>query len=84
MTPKGKLLKLVQQSEPKEDYAQPIFSPDSQRVAFKCFTEDKDNNVKSVNAIVFFSPKGREMSRIPIPSVLERKTKTEKADVTEK
>ena len=48
--------------------AQPTFTPDSKRVAFKYLTQEKDSYPR-VEAIVFFSPQGKELSRVPIPRI---------------
>jgi len=51
-----------------EIFAQPAFTPDGRLVAFKHFTQQPDHDDKiSADAIVFFTPDGRELSRTPIP-----------------
>ena len=49
----------------KESYFQPTFSPDSKQVAFKVFDDDR----KGVRAIAFFSPEGKELSRVSVPPI---------------
>ena len=44
---------------------QPTFSPDSQHIALKLAQKDSDG----LSAIVFFSPAGQELSRVPVPPV---------------
>ncbi len=43
---------------------QPAYAPDSRSLAFKYMDEDE----KRATAIVFFTPEGKELSRIPIPA----------------
>jgi len=43
---------------------QPTFSPDSQRVALKLMQDSE-----RLSAIVFFSPAGQELTRVPIPPI---------------
>jgi hypothetical protein len=47
---------------------QPTFTPDSKRVAFKLVSA----KAKRAVAIVFFSPQGRQLSRVPIPLLESR------------
>lgn len=69
LTGKGRVLRQV----PSDKYrlAQPTFSPDSKRVAFKRLEEGSDAapGYTRAAAIVFFTPDGRELSDIPIPPV---------------
>ncbi len=55
------------QSE-KDHLAQPTFSPDGQRVAFKVMEEEQGQEPSRASAIAFFSPAGEELSRVPIPA----------------
>ena len=52
----------------KEVLAQPTFSPDSQRVAFKYLSESADSGGRA-NAIVFFTPQGKELSHVEVPPI---------------
>ena len=52
----------------KEVLAQPTFTPDSKRVAFKHMTK-RDNSNPRVDSIVFFTPQGKEMDRAAIPKI---------------
>jgi Tol biopolymer transport system component len=46
--------------------AQPTFTPDGKRVAFKRLTE-RDGGSAIVTDIVFFSPDGKELLAVPLP-----------------
>jgi dipeptidyl aminopeptidase/acylaminoacyl peptidase len=59
----GNLLKTW--SSEDDVLAQPTFSPDGQRVAFKSLSKE----AQGVTAIVFFTPEGREVTRVPIPPI---------------
>jgi dipeptidyl aminopeptidase/acylaminoacyl peptidase len=48
---------------------QPTFSPDASRVACKYMTKADPPGYGRVAAIVFFSPDGKELSRVPVPAV---------------
>lgn len=63
------LAKDAQGQEPGPDgwLVQPTFTPDSTQVAFKHLTQDADH--ARTKAIVFFSPEGKETSRIAIPKI---------------
>jgi len=62
----GKLLKhLHNQSETA--LVQPIFTPDSQQVAFRQLTGNK-NGAPTKQAIVFFTPTGDKIARVAIPA----------------
>jgi hypothetical protein len=50
----------------KKTLVRPTFSPDSRRVAFK-FREGENDG--QVSAIVFFTPEGKELSRVAIPAI---------------
>jgi hypothetical protein len=50
----------------EEILAQPTFTPDSKRVAFKYMREKKDAGAR-VESIVFFTPQGEEESRVKLP-----------------
>jgi len=50
-----------------EPLAQPTFTPDSRRVAFKHFAKAKGPDESPVPAIVFYTPDGKEVSRTEIP-----------------
>lgn len=58
---------------PNDNYrlAQPTFSPDSKRVAFKRLAGGSDTapGYPRAAAIAIFSPDGRELSEVPIPPV---------------
>jgi len=56
---------------------QPTFTPDSKQVAFKLVSK----NAKRAVAIVFFSPDGRQLSRVPIP-LIEASRAVEKSAAT--
>ena len=58
--------------------AQPTFSPDSHRVAFKSLVGGHDAN--RADAIVFLSPDGKELSRVAVPTI--RPGTTRPADQT--
>ncbi|MEW6199679.1 MAG: hypothetical protein AB1601_13580 [Planctomycetota bacterium] len=66
---KGRVLRQV----PSDKYrlAQPTFSPDSKRVAFKRLEGESDAapGYPRAAAIAFFTPDGRELAEVPIPSV---------------
>lgn len=49
-----------------EMIAQPTFSPDSRRVAFKLMQEEGQPYLRA-SVIVFFTPEGEELERVPIP-----------------
>jgi hypothetical protein len=51
----------------KQYLGRATFSPDSRRIAFKCLAENEPYH--RVVAIVFYSPDGKELSRVPIPPV---------------
>jgi dipeptidyl aminopeptidase/acylaminoacyl peptidase len=46
----------------------PIFTSDSKRVAAKLFTKDGSDSWRT-QAIVFFSPEGKELNRVAIPPI---------------
>ncbi len=54
--------------------AQPTFTPDSERVAFKYITQEVGSYAR-VEAIVFFTPQGKELSRAPVPRIDPRATR---------
>jgi hypothetical protein len=54
--------------DPQALLEQATFSPDSRRVAVKAMTEAQDKSVRT-NAIVFYSPEGKELYRVAIPAV---------------
>lgn len=63
MTPDGKVLKSW---EHKDDLlVQPTFTPDSKQVAFKYMYKEE----RRAAAIVFFTPEGKEVSRVAIPRI---------------
>jgi hypothetical protein len=66
MKPDGKLL--THWHKDHEQMAQPTFSPDGQRVAFKIM-QDKSNEYMRAVAIAFFTLDGAELSRVPIPKI---------------
>ncbi len=47
--------------------AQPTFAPEAKRVAFKLLSEDEQVGYPRVTEIVFFTPQGREISRVKVP-----------------
>ena len=51
-----------------EQLVQPTFSPDSQRVAFKLLPKEEGGYPRAA-AIVFCTPAGEELSRVPIPKI---------------
>jgi hypothetical protein len=51
-----------------ETLAQPVFAPDSKQVAFKCL-QSAPNEAPRAAAIVFFTPEGKELARVAIPSI---------------
>jgi Tol biopolymer transport system component len=71
---RGRIVKLIDlddkatsQPDAKQILVQPTFSPDSSSVAFKSIVDDK--NGARTGAIVFFSPDGKELSRVAIPMI---------------
>ena len=82
LTSEGTIIKHVQPTDKNTAYAQPTFSPDSQRVVFKYLTKTKNKAIECVTSLVSFSPRGDEISRIAIPSVLEQQAETEANDVS--
>lgn len=69
LTTEGKVLKHRHSSD-ESIFVQPIFTPDSKRVAFKSAIEKNDS---SVYTIVFFTCRGEEISRVKIPPPAETK-----------
>jgi hypothetical protein len=67
LTTDGEVLEVL---ETEEDYffSQPVFTPDSEQVAFKLM-RGKSEKPEYTQAIVFFSANGEELSRVPIPRV---------------
>jgi hypothetical protein len=50
--------------------AQPTFTPDSRQVAFKLLVAEEDEDkLAGTSAIVFFTPEGQELFRVPIPPI---------------
>ncbi|MBN1510949.1 MAG: PD40 domain-containing protein, partial [Phycisphaerae bacterium] len=63
----GRLIKRLELDE-QQLLAQPVFSPDSKRVAMK-YLEELENSYPRTAAIVFFSPDGKELQRVAIPKI---------------
>lgn len=63
----GRLVKHLELDE-QQLLAQPLFSPDSKRVAMKYLEEPEDLYPRTA-AIVFFSPDGKELRRVEIPRI---------------
>ena len=51
--------------KPSEGFYQPTFTPDSKQVAFKVASGERNG----VSAIAFFSPEGKELSRVSVPAI---------------
>jgi len=51
--------------EPPEYFFKPTFTPDSKQVAFKVVSKGRNG----VSAIAFFSPEGKELSRVSVPPI---------------
>ncbi len=76
----GKILKRLSTDDSDKVLAQPIFSPDSKRIAFKHMTKDR---YARADAIVFFSPDGKELARVPIPPIKPGTTRPATMPTTE-
>jgi hypothetical protein len=63
----GKVLKHWRGQE--EMLVQPTFTPDSNQVAFKSLSEDEKVGYTRTSAIVFFTPEGKELKRVPVPPI---------------
>ncbi len=63
----GRLVKHLELDE-QQLLAQPVFSPDSKRVAMK-YLEEPEGLYPRTAAIVFFSPDGKELQRVAIPKI---------------
>ena len=61
----------------KNSLIRPTFTPDSKRVAFKLITDNKDDRT-GASAIVFFTPEGKEVSRVAIPEIAPGTTRPSK------
>ena len=81
----GKVLHHLHYSK-KECLVQPTFSPNSQKIAFKYMTEGHTR----VTEIVYFTPQGKELTRVKIPAgklipkLIEKAKKKEKKTTKEK
>jgi len=63
LTSDGKILKSWEHE--KDLLVQPTFTPDSKHVAFKYMSKEE----RRTAAIVFFTPEGKEVSRVAIPRI---------------
>ncbi len=61
----GTALGSWQSQDGNDTLAQPTFTPDGAQVAFKYLKSEKDG--AQVQAIVFFSPQGKELRRVSVP-----------------
>jgi hypothetical protein len=73
---KGRVVKLIEtadkaasQPEHERGFVQPTFSPDSSVVAFKRLVGERGAARFGADAIVFFDPDGKELSRVAIPAI---------------
>jgi len=62
------------QAQEGEILAQPAFSPDSKTVAFK-YMKEREGSHPRAEAIAFFSPRGEELKRVPIPKIAPTATR---------
>jgi hypothetical protein len=70
--------------ESDEFLVQPVFTPDSRQVAFKLVTvEEGEDEWPGTTAIVFFSPEGQVLFRVPIPRIPEDERPAPPAPATE-
>jgi hypothetical protein len=70
LTADGQALRSWQSQDENELLVSPTFSPDSRQVAFKLIGKQKtegETSWQGTTAIVFFTPDGRELFRVPIP-----------------
>ena len=70
LTADGDVLSSWEPADEDELLVQPTFTPDSGQIAFKLLgkeTADDGTTWKGTKAIVFFSPEGRELFRVPVP-----------------
>ena len=67
---KGKLVRRwTAKADTEGMLVQPTFRPDSRQVAFKFLQKDEQAGYDRVVAIAFFTPEGKEISRVKIPPV---------------
>ena len=67
---KGKLVRRwTAKADTEGMLVQPTFRPDSRQVAFKFLQKDEQTGYGRVVAIAFFTPEGKEISRVKIPPV---------------
>lgn len=67
LDPAGKTLRCLESAaDSEESFVNPVFSPDSKTVALKLV---KGKSSVRAGAIVFFTPDGKELSRVAIPPI---------------
>ncbi len=64
----GDVLERISFDAKEHIFGQPTFSPDSRRLAIKHITQEPDGYPR-VDAIVLFTPEGKELTRVAVPKI---------------
>jgi hypothetical protein len=80
----GESLGTWQAEDEDQVLVQPVFTPDSRQIAFKLVVaEEGEEEWSGTTAIVFFTPEGQELFRVPIPRIPDDERPAPPAPATE-